>query len=89
MRAPKNANKMSRNILELKSIKIAPEKVRTLAERIPGLSSEVWNAAVEEAKTRFPGEPDYEIDDDWARESYYQTRASNNDAYSEMFTSLL
>ena len=65
------------------------EAASVLAERIPGLSIPAWEAAVEEAKARFPGEPDYEIDEDWARESYYQTRASNDDAYSEMFTSLL
>ena len=65
------------------------EAASVLAERIPGLSSAVWDAAVEEAKTRFPGEPDYDVDEDWARESYYRSRASDDNTYGEMFSSLL
>ena len=65
------------------------EAASVLAEKIPGLSSAVWDAAVEEAKTRFPGEPDYDIDDDWARESYYSSRSPEDKTYGEMFSSLL
>lgn len=61
-----------------------------LAERIPGLSATIWEAAVEEAKSRFPGEPDCDdVDEDWARESYYRSRSSEDNTYSEMFSSLL
>lgn len=61
-----------------------------LAEKIPGLSEDTWERAVDEAKLRFPCELDYDdIDEDWARESYYSSRASEDHIYSEMFTSLL
>lgn len=61
-----------------------------LAEKVSGLSADAWEGAIDEAKSRFPGEPDYEdIDEDWARESYYRSRASEDNTYSEMFTSLL
>lgn len=61
-----------------------------LAEKIPGLSADTWERAVDEAKLRFPCELDYDdIDEDWAREAYYSSRASEDHMYSEMFTSLL
>lgn len=61
-----------------------------LAEKVLGLSTDIWESAVDEAKSRFPSEPDYDdIDEDWARESYYRSRASEDKTYSEMFTSLL
>lgn len=61
-----------------------------LAEKILGLSADTWERSVDEAKLRFPCELDYDdIDEDWARESYYSSRASEDKAYSEMFTSLL
>lgn len=69
---------------------IIGEAATYLAEKIPGMSTDVWEAAVAEAKARFPGEPDCDdIDEDWARESYYHSRASEDNSYSEMFTCLL
>ena len=65
------------------------EAASVLAERIPGLSSIVWKAAVEEVKARFTEEQDYDVDEDWARESYYRSRSSVDDTYGEMFSSLL
>lgn len=61
-----------------------------LATKIPGVSAITWNAAVEEAKSRFSAEPEYgDIDEDWARESYYRPGSSVDNSYSEMFSSLL
>lgn len=65
------------------------DAVSYLSSCIPGLSKSIWDGAVDEAKSRFPGEPDYEVDEDWARESYYQSREPEDKTYGEMFSSLL
>ena len=65
------------------------DAVSYLSSSIPGLSISIWEGAVDEAKSRFPGEPDYEVDEDWARESYYHSREPEDKTYGEMFSSLL
>lgn len=66
------------------------EAASLLAGKIPGLNADIWESAVDEAKSRFPSAPEYDdIDEDWARESYYRSRASEDSTYSEMFSSLL
>lgn len=61
-----------------------------IAEKIPGMSADTWADEIEETKKRFHGEPDDDdIDEDWARESYYHSRVSVDNLYSEMFSSLL
>lgn len=63
--------------------------ISVLAEKIPGISQTTWECALEEARGRFQSEPDYDVDEDWARESYYHSRASEDKTYNEMFSSLL
>ena len=66
------------------------ESASLLAKKISGLSAETCDAAVNDAISRFPSELDYEdIDEDWARESYYSSSSSKDNTYSEMFSSLL
>ena len=65
------------------------DAVSYLSSCIPGLSKSIWDGAVDEAKRRFPGEPDYEVDEDWARESYYQSREPEDNTCGEMFSSFL
>lgn len=63
--------------------------VSYLSTYISGLSYSTWTGAVEEAKSRFPCEPEDDIDEEWARESYYQPRERDDILYEEMFSSLL
>ena len=65
------------------------DAVSYLSSYIPGLSKSIWDGAVDEAKSRFPGEPEYEVDEDWARESYYHSTEPEDKTYGEMFSSLL
>lgn len=99
-RAFLNSNEMLRRVedsfeaeLENATNEEECDKVRDaasyLSSYIPGLSESIWEGAVEEAKTRFPGEPDYDIDEDWARESYYHSCETEDKTYVEMFSSLL
>ncbi len=55
---------------------------------VPDLDEDAWIDAID---TKFPDvivdEPD--VDEDWARETYYHSRHSDGNQYEEMFTSLL
>lgn len=65
------------------------DAVSFLSSYIPGLSQSIWDGAVDEAKNRFPDDSDADIDEDWARESYYRSREPEDKTYGEMFSSLL
>lgn len=62
------------------------ESVSILAKSIASLDESVWEAAINEASSNFPPEPDY--DGDFSRD-FYTGRIEANDQYDEMFTSLL
>lgn len=65
------------------------ENMITLADSVPGLDSDVWNSVIEDVRSRFPTDLSEDIDEDFAREYFYTSRADGDRLYFEMFSSLL